>query len=100
MSPLLISVVAFVGVAALVAGLALLLRDGGDKRAEDRLELLTGQRVAATAKDFKSSILSQPLDAGENFLAAIMERFGRFGLLFEQAVSPSTYSASRPCQRA
>ena len=42
MSPLLISIVAFVGVAALVGGVAIAFRDSAESRVEDRLAVLTG----------------------------------------------------------
>jgi tight adherence protein B len=83
----LIGIVAFVGVAALVGGVALFLRDKPANRIEDRLDLLTGANGAA-AKDSLSkgtSILTQPLDNRPNIFQTFVERFGNIGLLFEQA---------------
>ncbi len=81
------AVLAFVGVAALVGGAALLWRDKPVKKIEDRLDLLTGAGGAgvkdAPAKE--ASILSQPLDDGPGLVEAFVERFGNIGLLFEQA---------------
>jgi tight adherence protein B len=78
---------AFVGVTALVGGAALLWRDKPMKKIEDRLDLLTGAGGTgvkeAAAKE--ASILSQPLDDMPGLVEAFVERFGNFGLLFEQA---------------
>lgn len=87
MTSVLIGIVAFVGVAALVGGVALFLRDKPANRIEDRLDLLTGANGAA-AKDSLSkgtSILTQPLDNRPNIFQTFVERFGNIGLLFEQA---------------
>lgn len=87
MSILLIGIVVFVGVAAIVGGVALLLRDKPVSKIEDRLDLLTNLN-AATGKggaQKEASILSQPLDEGTSFVEAFLERFGNLSLLFEQA---------------
>jgi tight adherence protein B len=87
MTPLWVGLMAFVGVAALVGGASLLLRDKPASRIENRLDLLTGVNAsaakAALAKE--ASILAQPLDDSVNILQAFIERFGNIGLLFEQA---------------
>ena len=87
MSPLLMMVLTFIGVAALVGGAALLWRDKPVKKIEDRLDLLTGAGGAGV-KDSptkEASILSQPLDDRPGLIEAFVERFGNIGLLFEQA---------------
>ena len=55
---------AFVGVAALVVGVAMLLRDKPANRIEDRLDLLTGTSTPAAKEALvkEASILAQPLD--------------------------------------
>ena len=86
MDPLWIGVLAFVGVAALVGGMAMLLRQKPGSKIEDRLDLLTG--VGPSAKDAlgrEASILSQPLDDRPGLLESFAERFGNISLLFEQA---------------
>lgn len=84
---ILIGFAVFVAVASMVAGLAMLLRDRGANRLEDRLELLTGG--AGPARDaLKSpapSVLAQPLDAAPGYLDELLKRFGNFSALFEQA---------------
>jgi len=82
----LIACLAFVGVAALVGGVALLLRDKPANKIEDRLDLLTGVSGPTSAKENKeASILTQPLDDRPGLIQSFMERFGNIDLLFEQA---------------
>jgi tight adherence protein B len=86
-SVILIAVLAFVGVAAAVGGLAMVLRSKPVSKIEDRLDLLTGAATPASknlaAKE--SSILSQPLDDRPGIVQLFLERFGNIALLFEQA---------------
>ncbi len=84
---LLISIAAFIGVAALVAALGAMFRGGSDSKVEDRLDVLTGLTTAATIKDalHKDSVLSQPLDNVPSIFEAIIQRFSQLKLLFEQA---------------
>jgi tight adherence protein B len=90
MNPLLIGIAAFVGVAALVGGVAMLLREKPDNRIENRLDLLTGANTPSAARDGllkQASVLSRPLDQAPALLDALLQRFGKFNLnlLFEQA---------------
>jgi tight adherence protein B len=87
MSPLIISIAAFVGVAALVGAAALMFRGESDNKVEDRLSVLTGGKNAGSTKtaSIRDSILHQPLDAMPGIIEAILARFGRSRLLFEQA---------------
>ncbi|HEX5444149.1 MAG TPA: type II secretion system F family protein [Pirellulales bacterium] len=82
---LLISIAAFVGVTALVAGVASMLRGGGGTRVEDRLDLLTGSRSGKKDSLITDSVLSHPLDAVPGVFDAMVARFARLRLLFEQA---------------
>ena len=84
---LLVSIAAFVGVTALVAALSVMFRPGGDSKIEDRLDVLTGLSTAATLKEsmLNDSVLAHPLDAVPNVFEALVHRFGRLRLLFEQA---------------
>lgn len=83
----LVAVAAFVGVAALVGGVALLVRGPAASRVEDRLEMLTGLSSPAGKEDlFKSaSLLAEPLDAMPGFFETLLSRFGNVRLLLEQA---------------
>jgi len=95
MSPtLLISIAAFVGVAALIGGIAMILRDKSDKGVEQRLDVLTGAVSAHSVKDslLKASILSGPLNATPSIIEGIVARFRQLRLLFEQADTTLTPS--------
>ena len=88
MHPILIAVLVFVGVVAIVGGVALLWREKPLQKIEDRLDLLTGANTPAAAKEGlanKASILTQPLDDRPGIVETFMEQFGNIGLLFEQA---------------
>jgi len=97
MSPLLISIAAFVGVAALVGGLAMLFRSPADAKIEDRLAVLTGGKSAIAAKGrLKDSVLTVPLDTTYNVLELFLAKFKNLSLLFEQAdttMTPSRFLA-------
>jgi tight adherence protein B len=83
-----IAIAAFIGVAALVAGLAIILRDNPSNRMEDRLDLLTGSNTPAAAKEGllkQASVLAQPLDERPSVFETFLERFGNINLVFEQA---------------
>jgi tight adherence protein B len=84
---LLVSIAAFVGVSALVVAIAFMFRGDGDSKIEDRLDVLTGLSTAATNKEslLNDSVLAHPLDAVPNVFEALVHRFGRLRLLFEQA---------------
>jgi tight adherence protein B len=87
LSTLLIGIAVFVGVAAIVGGIALLMREKPVSKIEDRLDLLTGTG-ASSAKSLaakEASILSQPLDSQAGLMQTFLERFGNVSLLFEQA---------------
>jgi tight adherence protein B len=87
LNPLLLGIIVFVGVAALVGGIALLLRDKPGSKIEDRLDLLTGVSAPAgkNAAAKEASILLQPLGDRPSIAEIFLERFGNVSLLFEQA---------------
>ena len=88
MSGLLLGMIAFVGVATLVGGAALLLGGKGATRVENRLDLLTGAgppQAAAGNPLKEGSLLAHPLDDAAGFFHTLLERFGNVELLFEQA---------------
>lgn len=94
MNPLLLAIAAFVGVAALVGGLAMIMREKPGNRIEDRLDLLTGAATPAAKKGLlkHSSVLAQSLDNVPGFFEVFLERFGNVSLLFEQADTSLTVS--------
>ncbi len=88
MEMLIVGIVAFVGVAALVGGVSLVLRDKPVSKIEDRLDILTGSSIPVAAKKGSakdSGVLMQPLDAVPGLLENFLARFGNIGKLFEQA---------------
>jgi len=88
MSPILIAVAAFVGVAALVFGATVAFREKPHSRVEDRLDLLTGLNTPAAAKDGllrQAGILSEPLDDSPGLMETLFNRFGDIGRLLKQA---------------
>lgn len=97
MSPMLISIAVFLGVAALVGGVAIALRDRSAVAVEDRLDSFTGHGGAANrgGKD-RPSLLAHPLDDAPDMFEKLLQRFGRLRLLFEQAdtnLSPTAFFA-------
>jgi tight adherence protein B len=93
MSPLLISLAAFVGVSALVGSVAFLLRGSADADVEDRLALLTGGQAGRPGKEKLShSVLAHPLDGTQGRLAEYLSKLANLKLLLEQADAPLTAS--------
>ncbi|HVX14793.1 MAG TPA: type II secretion system F family protein [Pirellulales bacterium] len=93
---LLISIAAFLGVSALVAGLLTVFRADTDNRIEDRLDLLTSSRSGKSDSRDAPSVLHKPIDAVPGFFDAVVERFQRLRLLFDQAdtsLKPSQFAA-------
>jgi tight adherence protein B len=87
MNPLVIGILAFLGVATIVGGAAMLLSKPQSSRLEDRLDILTGA-AAPTSKDNPlkdNSVLSRPLDDAPTMLAQLFDKFANFDLMFEQA---------------
>ncbi len=86
MSPILIAIAAFVGVTALVGGVAMLVLDRPSAKIEDRLQLLAGASSPA-AKDFakQATLLMEPLDSKPGLLKTLASRFGDVDRLFAQA---------------
>lgn len=97
MTPILISIAAFVGVSALVGSVALMLRGSQDQSMESRLDMLTGTKSAKQMKEGllkPTSVLAQPLESSQNYLESLLARFGNVQLLFDQAdlaITPSKF---------
>ena len=95
MSTIVIAIAAFIGVAALVGGLAVVFRGDSGSKIEDRLDVLTGAASPAAGKDSllkQESVLAQPLDAMPGLIETWFSRFGNISLLFEQADTSLTVS--------
>jgi tight adherence protein B len=92
---LLISIAAFLGVSAFVGGLITLFRADNDQRLENRLDQFTSAKPTGKGEG-SASVLSTPLDAVPGFFDAIVARFGRVRLLFDQAdtsLKPAQFAA-------
>ena len=74
MSPLVISIAVFVCVAALVASLAMALRERSDSKTENRLDLLASAKQPTGKDIFKESVLTRPLDTNSGFLESLLPR--------------------------
>ncbi len=96
MDPLLLGIVAFLGVAAMVGGVALTLREKPGEKIENRLDVLTGATSSIPSRGDllkeKPSVLAQPLDAAPSLIEQFLERFGNINRLFEQAGTSLTVS--------
>jgi len=83
--PLWIALAAFIGAAALVAGLALSFRNPQAARLESRLEVYAKTAPAWTKEQKPGSLLAESLEDSPGFFETFLNRFGNFVLLFEQA---------------
>jgi tight adherence protein B len=95
MSSILISIVVFLGVAALVGALSLIFREDSGGKVEDRLNMLTGSGPSAKETP-GASVIASPLDAAPNVFENLFERYGNISRLFQQAdtnMSPQKFFA-------
>ena len=93
MSPLIISLAAFLAVAALVAAVGYLFKDMGASKAEDRLNILAGKKGAGDAEArglLKEEAFREGLDGITGIANHLALKLGNFTHLFEQADSPIT----------
>ena len=92
MDTMIVLIVAFVGVTALVGGLAVLLRGLRANVAEERLEMLTGGGSTTGSAAGLPSLLSSPLDETLSSLESLIPNFGSLRTFLEQAGSTLTPS--------
>src|SRR5689334_5569871 len=96
MTPFIICIAAFFGVAALVAGVAFMFRGNNENALEDRLTMLTGSNSAKQLKEglLRPSVLAQPLEAGHSILEVVLAKVSNISLsrFFEQADTSLTAS--------
>ena len=85
MSPILISIAAGLGVAALIGGVAVLLRGGSDADVEQRLSVLTGKRGPKKDGDPQTDILLGSLEGSTGVLERFFSHFFNISRLFQQA---------------
>lgn len=96
MSPLLITITAFVGVSALVGAVAAFALGGRDEKVEDRLSAIIDPTRTRDAgkKKANEAALYDSLDGGQGYFEALVTRFSRLRLLFDQAnttLTPATF---------
>ena len=97
MDPIVISIAAFLAVAALIGAVAFVITKNATK-AEDRLEIITGKKTreevasagggAGVGGIMKEEVLSEGLAGISKGFGKITSRFGQLSMLFEQADSP------------
>ncbi|MBN1852054.1 MAG: type II secretion system F family protein [Pirellulales bacterium] len=86
MSPLVISIAAFIGVAALVGGVAFMMRGNADNEIDRRLSILTGKSTGQSRDgNPETSILTTSLEGSTGFIEKLCDRCFNFSRLFEQA---------------
>lgn len=87
---LIISLAAFGGAAALGAVLYTVIRDRQGNKAEERLAVLSGAKIAdAESKGLmKEDLVNAGSGAMTNIVSQVAEKFGNLSLFFEQADSP------------
>lgn len=87
MDPTIISIAAFIAVAALVGAIAFLMRDFGSSSVEDRLEVMTGRRRQDEVVT-KDVLIREGMEGVTGLFGKFAQRLQRLALLFEQADSP------------
>ncbi len=86
MSPLVVSIVVFIGVSALVVGLAFVLRGDKEQEVEDRLSVLTGGKKKKKANaDQYAELLSTMRQDGTSTIERFISQYLNLRLMFEQA---------------
>ncbi len=86
MSMIVIAIAAFVGVFALIFGVATFFRNDNSSKLEDRLHLLATQGSSKqNREDATNSVLTQPLDNVPSFFDGLLARLGSLSKIFEQA---------------
>jgi tight adherence protein B len=87
MSPLLISIVVFIGVSALVIGIAFVMRGDKEAEVEDRLSVLTGGKKKSRKAEAAqyAELLNTMRGEGTSSVEKLISRYMNLQLLFEQA---------------
>lgn len=93
MSPILISLAAFMAVAALVGAVGFLFKDMGTTKTEDRLNALAGKKNGGDGESrglLREEAFREGFDGVTGLANRLVMKFGNFTNLFEQADSPIT----------
>jgi tight adherence protein B len=94
MLTVIILITVFVGFATLVGGVAMMFFGSRSSAVADRLQVLTSNKSQRGAQEQEASVLSQPLDAGTNFVEEFVSRFLNLRVFLEQgsiSLSPSKF---------
>lgn len=79
-------IAAFVGVAALVGGVAMFLRGDGDEKLEGRLsQLASGKKAPEKQESVLKDGALDGYEVGDSLLEQISDKLSRFNLIFQQA---------------
>lgn len=86
-SPLVVCIAVFIGVSALVVGIAFVMRGDKDKEVEDRLSVLTGGKKAKKSADSAqyAELLATMKGEGGTAVERLLSKYMNLQLLFEQA---------------
>jgi tight adherence protein B len=84
MTPIIIIIAAFIGVATLVGGVAVMFSRRSGAEVEDRLDVLTGVS-SGDGRLEEQSVLAQPLDDMPGYLEEAVSRFLNFRRILDQA---------------
>lgn len=87
MSPLIISIVVFIGVAALVGGIVFMLRGDREAEVEQRLSIITGQKKGRSKVESSqyNELLESIRNDGQGAVERFISRYLNLRLMFEQA---------------
>lgn len=90
---ILVSIVAFVGVTALVTAVLAIVYGVNGTRAEDRLDVLAGNKPAESDSKglMKEDVVRIGRGAMRDFIGGLSNRVANWGLFFEQADSPVSF---------
>lgn len=88
MDPIVISILAFAGVATFAGAIAFLFVDFGATTAEDRLAVLTGKKRRDGGDNKTETIYKESVDGMAKMFGSFAERLQKLTLLFDQADSP------------
>ena len=89
MDPMLLSIAAFIAVAALVGAVAFLMNDFGASRAEERLNEITGRGGRGDGEGvLRQEIMREGMEGALGMFSGLAERLQSLALLFEQSNSP------------
>lgn len=97
MSPMVVSVAAFGGVAGLIGAIAVLFGNRNNGSVEERLSILAGKKAPQETSSVSRDVLMREGMTGlAGAMARLMERFSNLRLLFVQAdlpIKPETFAA-------